>query len=914
LGAALGAGLRIERLEDRLTLSASPNLTVAGDQFVNEASPLNIANIGSFTDVVEGGPGGDGIGLDAADYTTLANANGVFHPSTSVVFNTDTLQISGGFVGTGTTVSADVGSGAYQIAVFAFTDFDLDAGVIITATGSKPLALLSLSDMTVAGTIDVSATGDGDIFNSGEWIAGPGGGNGGIGNMASTPHDGTPAAGAPLSSVGRWLVNGAGTGGGYGGAGGKGDVMGTNVGPGGVAFAALSLGIQGGSGGGTAGDTLSGAYRAGGGGGGGGIELGASSTLTIAATGQVLANGGDGADGANLAGGSGAGGAGGGILVHATNVSHAGVLVANGGSGGPNAGRSGGGGGGGSILVVHSSSGTFSDTGTESALGGQPWLGGALGGEAGGDGTATVLAETLAAPIIETFTYVINWGDLSADSTGSATIDTAGVNIGDAVAGSFDGLHTYADNGVYTVTVTVTGSGGGSDTKTLQATVNNVAPALTISGASITDEAATYTLTLSSSDPGPDTITGWKIYWGDSVETITGNPASVTHTYADGGANYPVTAMATDEDGTFSSNSISVTVNNVAPTADAGGPYFTFDDATITLSGSGADVAGALDPLSFAWDLDDNGAFETTGANVTFDPAALGFAGMQLRNVHLKVSDGDGGEAISTTTVRVLGEGTLLLDGVLYVVGGATANDLVLITQPDADIRVFASFNNDNPELFATASVNQIQVYTRGGHDIVVTTPNVVTSMRIEGGAGNDLLNGGGGANLILGGVGHDSLFGGGADDVLLGGDGNDDLFGFGGNDILVGGNGSDMLFGGTGRDLLIGSLDSDLLNGGGDDDILIGGVTIHDNDLAALDAIMAVWGSSADFTTRVNTLKNPGGLLEAGVAVFDDDAGDVIIGASGRDLAYGDTSRQWDGVKDSISLQSSQDVLVALN
>ena len=65
------------------------------------------------------------------------------------------------------------------------------------------------------------------------------------------------------------------------------------------------------------------------------------------------------------------------------------------------------------------------------------------------------------------------------------------------------------------------------------------------------NEGSTYTLNLSSSDPGADTITSWTINWGDSIEIVSGNPASVTHTYADGDANYTISATATDEDGTF---------------------------------------------------------------------------------------------------------------------------------------------------------------------------------------------------------------------------------------------------------------------------------------------------------------------------------------------------------------------------
>jgi hypothetical protein len=127
------------------------------------------------------------------------------------------------------------------------------------------------------------------------------------------------------------------------------------------------------------------------------------------------------------------------------------------------------------------------------------------------------------------------------------------------------------DDGTPSVSGVIRDKDGGQTTYNGQATVNNVAPTLTISGAASVNEGTEYSLGLSSSDPGDDTITKWTIDWGDggTPEDVTGDPASALHTYADGTIDRNITATATDEDGTFSSNSISVTVNNVAPTLGA---------------------------------------------------------------------------------------------------------------------------------------------------------------------------------------------------------------------------------------------------------------------------------------------------------------------------------------------------------
>ncbi|HEV7300726.1 MAG TPA: ELWxxDGT repeat protein [Tepidisphaeraceae bacterium] len=129
--------------------------------------------------------------------------------------------------------------------------------------------------------------------------------------------------------------------------------------------------------------------------------------------------------------------------------------------------------------------------------------------------------------------------------TGSGTLLATGSGS------SFE--HTFADNGFYVVQYQVTDDDGGvSSIASRSITVCNVVPALRVAGASTTDEGATYTLVMSASDPGQDTIAYWTIDWGDGVtERVDGNPSTVTHVYAEGAAARRVRATATDEDGTW---------------------------------------------------------------------------------------------------------------------------------------------------------------------------------------------------------------------------------------------------------------------------------------------------------------------------------------------------------------------------
>jgi hypothetical protein len=81
------------------------------------------------------------------------------------------------------------------------------------------------------------------------------------------------------------------------------------------------------------------------------------------------------------------------------------------------------------------------------------------------------------------------------------------------------------------------------------------------------------------------------------------------------------------------------------PTANAGGPYTVAEGGSVALNGSGTGSG-----LTYAWDLDGDGTFETSGATPTFSAAVLD--GPLTRTVSLRVSDGELSD-VATTTVTV---------------------------------------------------------------------------------------------------------------------------------------------------------------------------------------------------------------------------------------------------------------------
>ena len=188
------------------------------------------------------------------------------------------------------------------------------------------------------------------------------------------------------------------------------------------------------------------------------------------------------------------------------------------------------------------------------------------------------------------FDYVIDWGDGTTSDTGTATIDQPG-SEGVPTTASFDGAHTYADNGVYTVTVTVMDDDGGMDQGTLMVTVGNVAPTLNVAGDQTIDEGSELVIVnlgtitdpaFASGELGNDKVFDYVIDWGDGITSDTGTatidqPGSEgvpttasfdgTHTYADNGV-YTVMVSVTDDDGGSDERLFLVTVENVAPTLE----------------------------------------------------------------------------------------------------------------------------------------------------------------------------------------------------------------------------------------------------------------------------------------------------------------------------------------------------------
>ena len=150
----------------------------------------------------------------------------------------------------------------------------------------------------------------------------------------------------------------------------------------------------------------------------------------------------------------------------------------------------------------------------------------------------------------DTLTYTWDFGD----GTSQLTVESDSLPVS----------HEYQGNGDYTVTLTVVDEEGAGASSTLNVTINNIAPMIAeITGETNISEGTEVTYSASATDLGDDTLS----YSWDFEDGNTAEGRDVTHIYSDNG-NYTITLTVTDDDGASSTQTLDITVNNVAPTID----------------------------------------------------------------------------------------------------------------------------------------------------------------------------------------------------------------------------------------------------------------------------------------------------------------------------------------------------------
>ncbi len=220
--------------------------------------------------------------------------------------------------------------------------------------------------------------------------------------------------------------------------------------------------------------------------------------------------------------------------------------------------------------------------------------------------------------------------DVAAGFTSAWTVDLNGAPV---LTGTDPTLSlTLTDSGTWDITATATDVDGGIGADAQSLPVNNVAPTAdfetdAVSGSGQVD----VTLSLTNPvEPGPDDVTAGLRYafdcLGGSLAAVTYATASTTAsevcTYTTGATSYPVTAVIIDKDeGRTEYATVASIDNNQAPVLTVD-PSFPVDEGgTVTVTASAVDPEGGA--VTYDWDLDGDGTFETPGQSVAFDASAL---------------------------------------------------------------------------------------------------------------------------------------------------------------------------------------------------------------------------------------------------------------------------------------------------
>lgn len=288
--------------------------------------------------------------------------------------------------------------------------------------------------------------------------------------------------------------------------------------------------------------------------------------------------------------------------------------------------------------------------------------------------------------------YVLNEGSmLQLDGTNSSDPHNAvltyswapGTNLSDP--SSATPIYTGIDDSFENLTLTVSDIGGDvtaatalTDSDGTTVTVLNVAPTVFPVGDSIFEGSAA-TVSATFTDPGIlDTHTA-TIDWDDGTDpqavTTAQLAAGVSHVYGDNGI-YNALVSVTDDDGGVGTNTATVIVSNLDPTAtlDTTGAI-TFPGGDYMVVGSGSELPASADgsdpgsdDLTFSWSTGDANTYFNNG--ISADPAKspLGtfpfnasdsidalYAAPGVETLSLVLSDDDGGSDNASAGVIVTG-------------------------------------------------------------------------------------------------------------------------------------------------------------------------------------------------------------------------------------------------------------------
>ncbi len=362
------------------------------------------------------------------------------------------------------------------------------------------------------------------------------------------------------------------------------------------------------------------------------------------------------------------------------------------------------------------------------------------------------------------FTYTVSWGDGTATDSGTATINFAGTTSS-PLQGSFNDSHTYADNGVYTVTAIVTDNDNQTSTGTFQVTVNDVAPIATFAnnGPIVASGSATVSF-AGATDPSPsDTQAGFHYSFALTQANLAtsyataGTASNQAFSFATPGT-YTAYGRIFDRNNGFTNYQTTITVTPLVLYWDTNGSAAGFGngngswdattpDWTTSLTGTGttqAWVPGAIAVFG-------GPGGEGNGCNCTITVSGtIGAETLQFNGNSCVVQGGTLTTLSSGTTIDVengsatiasviagsgdmtkIGGGTLYLSGVNTLTGNITINQGTL----QAGTATASTGALGDPTVARDVTVNAGATLVFGSHDVFGNAGcRPVVSLIIDGG------------------------------------------------------------------------------------------------------------------------------------------------------------------------------------
>jgi Ca2+-binding RTX toxin-like protein len=199
-------------------------------------------------------------------------------------------------------------------------------------------------------------------------------------------------------------------------------------------------------------------------------------------------------------------------------------------------------------------------------------------------------------------------------------------------------------------------------------------------------------------------------------------------------------------------------------------------------------------------------------------------------------------------TLTVLGPGTTLLGTALFIVGGTTTSDLILVqpagTSPTGStgVAVAATLNGVRRGTTFLQAVTDVAIFGYNGNESIILTSSLMVNATITAGNGHDNVQAGNATVSVTLGDGDDTVQLGNGNNTVTLGNGNDTVLLGSGNNVLVTGDGTNFIQAGDGDNLIAAGLGKHTMQVGNGSNILIDGTVALTQSGDTLHQVLSDW------------------------------------------------------------------------